>query len=73
MTYFKLYKDKDAKAVEITKEEARKTLDNYWNKESLDDIFDNEKSFRLYTPFAYVWTKTADGAVPMAGFIGVCE
>ena len=70
MTYWKQYKEEGAKAVEITKAEARKTLDGHWDAKQLDEIFDNGIGFRLFTPFAEVWTKTDDGLVPMAGFYG---
>ena len=71
MRYFKEYKKDGATAFEITKEEARQTLEGYWKKEALDDIFNNEKAFSLFTPFSYVWTKTDDGLVPM--FFGIAE
>ena len=70
--YFKKFNDKDAKAFEVTKEEARQTLEGYWDTECLDRIFGNEIVFRLFTPFAEVWVKK-DGKVPMAGFYGICE
>ena len=70
MKYFKQYKD-GSEAREITKEEARQTLDGHWKPEVLDDIFDNEKGFRLWTPFSIVWTKTENGLVPIGGFYGV--
>lgn len=73
MKYFKIYKETGAEAEEITKAEAKRTLEGWWKQEALDDIFDNEKAFHLWTAFAEVWTKDADGCVPMAGFIGVCE
>ena len=71
MTYWKQYKEQGSKAVEITKEQARETLEGHWAKESLDMIFNEGLGFRLYTPFAEVWTKTEDGLVPMAGFYGI--
>ena len=70
MKYFKCYKENGATATEITKEEARHTLDGYWTEESLNDVFDNEKEFRLFTPYAEVWTKDEKGRVPIAGFYG---
>ena len=69
MKYFKQYKGESDK-IEITKEEARHTLDGWWKEKCLNDIFDNEKGFRLYTAYAIVWTETDDGKVPMAGFFG---
>ena len=69
MKYFKRYKDSD-QITEITKEEARHTLDGWWTEESLNDIFDHEKMFCLYTAYADVWTQDENGAVPMAGFYG---
>lgn len=75
--YYKKYKDMDAKAFEITKAEARQTLDGYWDKDSLDHIFNDEVGFRLYTPYAEVWSThtDADGRtrIAMAGFYGICE
>ena len=73
MKYFKRYKENGAESFEISKEEARRTLEGYWKLEALDDIFDNEKSFQLWTPFSTVWTMDKDGLVPMPGFQGVCE
>ena len=73
MRYFKEYKKDGATAFEITKEKARQTLEGYWKEEALDDIFNNEKPFRLFTPFSYVWTQTEDGLVPQPGFFGVIE
>ena len=59
MKYFKQYKGKD-EVMEITKEQARNTLDGYWKDEFLDEIFAKEKKFRLSTNMSYVWT---DGVV----------
>ena len=70
MKYFKQYYGKDEKPFEITKKVARETLDGFWTKDSLDDIFNNDIGFRLNTPFAEVWTMNDDGLVPMAGFYG---
>ena len=71
MKYFKVYKGTNWTHQEVSKEEARKTLEGHYKKEALDDIFDNERGFRLETPFAIVWTQTAEGLVPMAGFYGI--
>ena len=71
MKYFKMYKDPDAKSSEISKEVARTTLDGYWDKDALDDIFENEKCFRLYTPFSEIWTQTEEGLTPIPGFYGI--
>lgn len=77
MKYFHKYKvhgkQSSIPSREITKEEAREWLDGHFNPEQLDEIFSKEKAFRLYTPYAFVWTQTDDGLVPMAGFYGVCE
>lgn len=73
MKYIKFYRDGNSNSFEITKDEARRTLEGYWKPEALDDIFDNEKGFRLYSPFAIVWTETEDGKVPIAGFYGICN
>lgn len=72
MTYWKMYKEDGATSFEITKDEAKRTLEGYWDEGALNDIFENEKPFRLYTPFAEVETKTENGMMPMAGFYGVC-
>ena len=69
MRYFKQYKGEDA-VKEITKDEARQSLEGYWKAEALEDVFSNDKAFRLFTPYANIWTQTEDGAVPMAGFYG---
>ena len=73
MRYYKLCKSVSSKPCEVTKEEARETLDGYWKSEMLDDIFDNEKSFRLFSAFSIVWTQAENGLIPMPGFYGVCE
>lgn len=72
MKYFKQYKDAGAQPVEVTKEEAKRTLEGWWEQKALDDMFDNDKAFRLFTAYVDVWTND-DGKVPMAGFYGVCE
>ena len=75
LRYYKLYREQNAKAVEITKAEARQTLEGYWA--DLDRIFDNDIGFQLYTPYAIVWTAKVDEnghtLVPMAGFYGTLE
>lgn len=71
MRYFKQYKEAGEKPFEVTKEEAAETLAGYWNAESLKDIFDNDRCFRLWTPFSEVWTQTDNNMVPMPGFYGV--
>lgn len=38
---------------------------------TLDDIFDNDRGFRLETSYSVVWTKNEKGQVPMAGFYGI--
>lgn len=55
MKYVKYYKGTNA-PFDVTKEEAKSTLEGYWNPEFLNDIFDNEKSFRLETPYSIVFT-----------------
>lgn len=70
MKYYKQYKDPDSKPFEISKEEARSTLQGWWTEESLDEIFNNDKVFSLYTPTSYVCNKTDGGQVLMAGFYG---
>lgn len=70
MKYYKQYKEAGAEPEEVTKEEAKRTLEGWWRQEALDDIFEQDKGFRLYTAYAEVWTKTEDGMIPMAGFYG---
>lgn len=72
MRYFKQYKEINTTPFEITKEEARKTLEGYWIEDAVKDIFENDRQFRLFTPFSTVWTKDENGKVPMAGFYGIC-
>lgn len=72
MKYYKLFKE-DGATEEVTKEEALRTLDGWFKKDFLDDVFNNEKVFRLYTPTSEVWVKTDEGEVPIAGLYGVCE
>lgn len=73
MTYFKAYKEKRADIIEITKDEAKDILTGWWKDDFIERIFNDEVSFRLYTPYLEVWTKTEDGLVPMAGFYGAIE
>lgn len=68
--YYKLYKGTQFAPQEVTKEEARKTLEGYYKAEALDDIFDNGKGFRLATAYSEIWT-SKNGFVPMAGFYGI--
>ena len=70
MKYFKRFKEAGAEAFEITKEEAKQTLEGYWKQEALDEIFEQETGFRLFTPYSTVWTQTDDGLVPIPGFYG---
>lgn len=71
MTYYKLYKGTQFAPQEVAKEKARETLDGYYKKEALDDIFDNNRGFRLETSYSVVGTKDDEGLVPMAGFYGI--
>lgn len=73
MRYFQQYKEPNAEVIEITKERARFVLEGNWKEEMLEDIFENNKSFRLFTPFSKIWTMDEKGLVPMPGFYGVCE
>lgn len=70
MRYFKSNKEKDAPTVEISKEEARHLLDGWWKEDALNDIFKNDRAFRLFTAYVDVWTMSDDGLVPMPGFYG---
>ena len=72
MRYYKQYKEINATPFEITKEEARKTLEGYWIEDAVNDIFENDRQFRLFTSFSTVWTMDENGKVPMAGFYGIC-
>lgn len=72
MRYFKQYKEINATPFEITKEEARKTLEDYWIEDAINDMFENDRQFRLFTPFSTVWTKDENGNIPMIGFYGIC-
>lgn len=71
MKYFKQYREPDAKKFEVTKEEAKTTLEGHWAEDALKDIFENDRMFRLYTPWAEVWTQDNKGMLPMAGFYGI--
>lgn len=71
MRYYKQYKEINATPFEITKEEARKTLEGHWIEDAVKDIFENDRQFRLFTPFSTVWTMDENGKVPMAGFYGI--
>ena len=72
MKYFSSYKW-DGETEEISAEKAKDLLTGYWNEDVLNHIFKDEKVFRLYTPYRYVWSKTDDGKVLMPGFEGVSE
>ena len=73
MKYFTQYKEKGAEPKEVTKAEAKRLLTGWWNDEALDDIFDNNKKFRLWTTFCEVWTEDENGFVPIAGFYGTTD
>jgi len=70
MKYWALFKDPKAEKKEITKEQARDCLTDYWKPEYLADLFDNNKEFRLWTSFYDVWTENDNGMVPAPGFYG---
>ena len=72
MRYFKQFKGND-EVIEVTKEEAREKLEGNWQDEFLDEIFGQEKQFRLQTPFSEFWTMTEDGEVPQEGVYGAVE
>ena len=70
MLYFtKMHTEDEVR--ECTKEEARYFLEGAYIKETVDAIIDNEKKFRLSTPYRDVWTQTEDGLIPVPGFYGV--
>lgn len=56
---------------EISKDRARFLLEGAYEKEAVNDIFDNNRSFRLQTMTRDIWTQTDDGLVPIAGFYGI--
>lgn len=60
----------DDKVVELSKEEAKSKLEGCYRQEFLDEIFDSEIGFRLYTPYRDIWTQDDKGRVPIAGFYG---
>lgn len=70
MKYFKQYRGED-EVKEIAKEEAKHYLEGWWKDDALEDIFANNKAFRLWTPYCEIWTETEDGRVPMAGYYGI--
>ena len=70
MKYFKQLKESGAQVVEVSKEEARRTLEGWWKDEALDEIFENNVQFRLWTAFCEVWTEDENGFGPIAGFYG---
>ena len=72
MKYYKQYLGENA-VTEISRDEAKRMLEGWWKPEFLQEVFDKEKAFRLWTAFSVVWTKDENGLVPMAGFMGVCE
>ena len=53
---------------ELTAEQARFYLEGYWKDETLADIFDGGKHFKLFTPYRDIWTETDDGVAPMTGY-----
>ena len=69
MKYMKCYHG-TTKYFDITKDEARSSLEGTYKPEFLDDIFENEKSFRLETPYSTIETRR-DGATLKSGFLGV--
>lgn len=56
---------------ELSKERARFLLEGWYIKEAVDDIFENNRGFRLQIPTREIWTKTDDGLVPMPGYYGI--
>lgn len=75
MKYYKLYREPGSEYFEITKEEARQTLESYYTPECIDRIFNEELSFRLCTSFSTVWAETENGEVliPSGFYYGVEE
>lgn len=69
MKYYQQYKGEE-EFTEITKERAKELLSGWWKDDFLKDVFDNDRAFRLYTPFTEVWT-CKDGLVPQAGYYGI--
>ena len=70
--YFKRFFDEN-EPYEISKDEARNYLSACYNPDFIDEIIDGSKIFRLNTMFSQIWTETADGKTPAAGFYGLCE
>lgn len=73
MKYYKRYKEADAKAFEVTKEEALRSLEGWWQEEALNEALEEGLAFRLFTPVAEIWTKDDKGMIPMPGFYGICK
>lgn len=67
--YYLQYKGED-EFTEITKERAKEMLSGWWKEDFLNDVFDNDKAFRLYTSFIEIWT-CKDGLIPQAGYYGI--
>ena len=63
----------ESEEMQITKDEARifleETLDDF---DTINDVINNEKPFRIHTSVRNIWTMTDDGLVPMPGFYGIC-
>lgn len=56
MKYLSLVKG-ETEVEELTKERARFLLENCYYKEFVDDLFDNNKEFRLQTMTREIWTQ----------------
>ena len=63
----------DGVTEEVSADKARFILEGRYRKDCVDDLFDNEKSFRLQGLLRTVWTETEDHLSPIPGFFGVCE
>lgn len=56
---------------ELSRERARLLLERIYEKDAVDDIFDNDRGFCLQTMTREIWTQTDDGLVPQPGFYGI--
>lgn len=71
MKYCKMFREPGSEYFEISKEEARQTLEGYYNTDCLDRIFNDGLTFRLPTPFSVLWAETDDGKILIPDFYGI--
>lgn len=70
MKYFTM-RHGEKEPMQITKDKAEWFLGGCYKKEAVRDIFENDREFRLRTPYRVIWTETEDGLVPVPGFEGI--